>query len=120
MRTFLLAVSVITMMAMVGVYALLVVGESSVLGLEGVTGGSDASAQVGIAWTVVDRNVTEARITWTPDGSGVYTISVTVGSSVGFATVTSEGSVERTDTVAIRPSVDVRSITTAKVVTRKS
>ena len=122
MRTLLLAISIATMMSMVGVYSMSIVDEPGVLGGGGSSEKefSGSHGETSLTWTVSDGKVTGADVTWTPSGSGEYTVTVTVGNSVGRTTVTSSGKVERTDTVTISPAVDVQFVTTAKVTTHKS
>ena len=122
MRTLLLAISIATMMSMVGVYSMSIVDEPGVLGGGGSSGKdtSGSEGEISMTWTVSDGHVTGADVTWTPSGSGEYTVTVSVGDSVGWTTVTSTGRLERSDTVTISPAVDVRFVTTAKVTTDKS
>ena len=122
MRALLLAISIATMMSMVGVYSMSIVDEPGILGGGGSSGNEsfDSQGEVSLTWTVSDGRVTGADVTWTPSGSGEYTVTLAVGDSVGWITVTSSGKLERTDTVTISPAVDPQFVTTARVTTHRS
>ena len=116
MRNILITLVMVGLMATVGIYAASITGTTKTLGGTGsVTVSAPATATTVTFNTDANGNVTGGDVTWTPAVSSNYTIKVVIGSSTGSLVVSSSGTVSRTDTVAISPSVAPDGVTAAKL-----
>ena len=111
MRNFLLGLSIAGLIGLVGINAATLTGGSE--------GGSplDTSSTMApnIAWTMVDGQVTGARVTWMPGSKPSYVIKLKVGDSLATKTVMASGVVRRTDTVTLSTPVDAELVSTARL-----
>ena len=116
MRKFSIGLVIAVLFATVGIYAASITGSTKTLGGTGDVAVSAPASAVTTAYTVDSSNqVTAVDVTWTPAANSNYTIKVKMGSSTGSASISTSGTVQRTDAVTISPVVAADAVTTVNV-----
>ena len=117
MRRVTIGLVVVVLVATVGIYAASITGSTKTLGGTGDVTVGAPSTTVSTAYTLdASNNVSAVDVTWTPGANSNYTIKVAVGASTGSASISSSGTVQRTDAVTISPVVAADAVSTVNVV----
>ena len=111
-------------MSTVGIYAAGLGGSPTIKAVGG-TGdesvASPTSAAVNIDWDFTGNQVSGGSVTWTPDGSATYDVTLTAGGETATITtpVTTAG-FSRADTLTFGSNIEASAVSTAKVTIKEN
>ena len=118
MRTLLIVLMVAGMMSTVGVYAAGLGGAPTIktIGGTGTTSvGAPTDSAVTLDWNFTGSQVTGVDVTWTPNATANYDVTVTAGGTLGtLSAVAGVASTPQTDTVTLA-AIEADSVGDAKV-----
>lgn len=118
MKTIFMFMMLVGLMSTVGVYAAGLGGSPTIKTVGGtgtVTVAAPTSSAITLDWNFTDSQVTGVDVTWTPNATGTYDITVDAGGTLGtLSAVAGTNATPQTDTVPMS-ATEVDAIADSKV-----
>ena len=124
MRIILTMLVIGALMSTIGIYAAGLGGAPTIKSVGGTgdeTVSSPTSSAVSIDWNFTGNQVSGGSVTWTPDGSTTYDVTLTAGGQTAtMTTAVTTASFSRTDTLVFGSNIEASAVSTAKVTIKEN